>query len=40
MKVAWSRRAIRDLVHLRKYIGKDSEQSAALAAARILKAVE
>ena len=40
MKVVWSRRAIRHLVHLREYIAKDSEQSAALVAGRILKAVE
>jgi toxin ParE1/3/4 len=40
MKVIWSRRAIRHLVHLRKYIGRDSEQNAALVASRILKAVD
>jgi toxin ParE1/3/4 len=40
MKVVWSRRAIRHLVHLREYIEKDSEQNATLAAGRILKAVE
>ena len=39
MKVAWSRRAIRHLVHLREYIEKDSEQNAALVAKRILEAV-
>ncbi len=40
MKVVWSRRALRHLVHLRQHIQKDSEQNAALVAARILKAVE
>lgn len=40
MKVVWSRRAIRHLVDLRKYIEKDSEQNAALVAERILKAVD
>jgi toxin ParE1/3/4 len=40
MKVVWSRRAIRHLVVLRRHIAKDSEQSAILAANRILKAVE
>jgi toxin ParE1/3/4 len=40
MKVVWSRRAIRHLVHLREFIEKDSEQNAALAVARILKAVD
>ena len=40
MKVVWSRRAIRHLVHLREYIEQDSEQNAALVAGRILKAVE
>ncbi len=40
MKVVWSRRAIRHLVHLREFIEKDSEQNAALVAGRILKAVE
>jgi len=40
MKIAWSRRAIRQLVSLREYIAKDSEQNAALVAARILKAVD
>jgi toxin ParE1/3/4 len=40
MKIVWSRRAIRHLVHLREYIAKDSEQNAALLAGRILKAVE
>ena len=40
MKVVWSRRAIRDLVYLRAYIEKDSEQNAVLVAKRILKAVD
>jgi addiction module RelE/StbE family toxin len=40
MKIVWSRRAIRHLVHLREYIAKDSDQKAALVASRILKAVE
>ena len=40
MKVVWSRRAIRDLVYLREYIEKDSEQNAVLIAKRILKAVD
>ena len=40
MKVVWSRRAIRHLVALRTYIEKDSERSAALVAARILKSVD
>ena len=39
MKVVWSRRAIRHLVHLREYIEMDSEQNAALVAKRILEAV-
>jgi toxin ParE1/3/4 len=40
MKVVWSRRAIRHLVHLREHIAKGSEQNAALVASRILNAVE
>ena len=40
MKVVWSHRAIGHLVSLREYIGKDSEQNAALVAKRILKAVD
>jgi toxin ParE1/3/4 len=40
MRVVWSRRAIRHLISLREYIGKDSEQNAALAAKRVLNAVE
>ena len=39
MKVVWSRRAIRNLIQLREHIEKDSEQSAALVAERILQAV-
>ena len=40
MKVVWSRRAIRHLVHLREYIARGSEQNVALIASRILKAVD
>ena len=40
MKVVWSRRAIRHLVSLREYIGKDSEQNASVVAKRILSAIE
>jgi addiction module RelE/StbE family toxin len=40
MKVLWSRRAVRHLVQLREFIEKDSEQSAALVASRILQAVD
>jgi len=40
MKVVWSRRAIRHLVHVREYIAKHSENNASLVASRILKAVE
>jgi toxin ParE1/3/4 len=40
MKVVWSRRAIRHLAFLRKYIERDSEQNAALVAKRILEAVD
>lgn len=40
MKIVWSRRAIRDLISLREYIAKDSEQNAALVPKRILKAVD
>ena len=36
----WSRQAIWHLVHLREHIEKNSEQNAALAASRILNAVE
>ena len=40
MKVIWSRRAIRNLLALRAYIERDSEQNAALVANRIVKAVD
>jgi toxin ParE1/3/4 len=40
MRIVWSRRAIRHLVELQKYIEKDSEKSAALVAGRILDAVD
>jgi toxin ParE1/3/4 len=40
MKVIWSRRAIRNLVAIRAYIARDSEQNAALVASRIFQAVE
>ena len=40
MKVVWSRRAVQHLIQLREYIAKDSEQNAALAAQRILKAID
>ena len=40
MKVVWSRRAIRHLIHLREHIQQDSEQNAALVASRILRAVD
>lgn len=40
MNVVWSRRALRHLVALRKYIGKDSEANAALVAGRIVSAVD
>ena len=40
MKIVWSPRAIRHLIHLRAYIQKDSEQNAAVVAQRILQAVE
>jgi len=39
MKIVCSRRAIRHLVPLRKYVKRDSEQNAALVASRILKPV-
>ncbi len=39
MNVVWSPRAIRHLVAIRKYIEKDSEENAALIAARILQAI-
>lgn len=40
MKVVWSRRAVQHLVALRAFIAKDSEQNAALVAARILESIE
>jgi len=40
MKIVWSRRAIRHLVALRKYIARDSEQNAAIVALRILNAID
>ncbi len=40
MKVVWSHRAIRHLVHVREYIARHSEDNAALVANRILRAVE
>ena len=40
MKIVWSRRAIRHLVSLRKYIARDSEQNASLVALRILSAID
>lgn len=40
MKFVWSRRAIRHLVSLRKYIARDSEQNASLVALRILSAID
>lgn len=40
MSIVWSPRAIRHLVSLRKHIERDSEQSAALVAGRILDAVD
>ena len=40
MKVVWSRRAIRHLAAVRDYIAKDSPQSAAAVAGRILKSVD
>jgi toxin ParE1/3/4 len=40
MKVVWSRRAIRHLIHLRAYIGQDSATNATLVANRILRAVD
>lgn len=40
MKVVWSRRAVQHLVALRMHIAKDSEQSAAIVAARILDSID
>ncbi len=39
MKIVWSKRAIRNLVSLRRRIESDSEGNAALVAQRILKSV-
>ena len=39
MKIVWSPRAIQHLVKLRKYIVRDSEQTATLVAQRIVAAV-
>ena len=40
MKIIWSRRAIRHLTALRDYIARDSPESAARVASRILESVE
>lgn len=40
MKAFWTRRAIRHLSALRKFIAKDSETNAARVAARIVDAVD
>jgi plasmid stabilization system protein ParE len=40
MKVLWSPRAVRHLVALRSHIAKNPEQSAALVAERIARAVD
>jgi addiction module RelE/StbE family toxin len=40
VKIVWSRRASRHVKALRDYIAKDSPQSAAIVAARILKSVD
>jgi toxin ParE1/3/4 len=40
MRVVWSRRAIRHLLHLREHIEKDSEQNAAVVVMRILLAID
>jgi addiction module RelE/StbE family toxin len=40
MNIVWSRRAIRHLAALRRFIANDSEQNAALVAERILSSVE
>ena len=40
MNVAWSRRAVRNLISLRNYIAKDSSDAAAAVAARILDSIE
>ncbi len=40
MIIVWSRRALRHLVNLRAYISRDSPDSAAEVASRIVEAVE
>ena len=40
MKIIWSRRAIKHLVHVRDYIAQDSPEAAAEVAQRILDAVD
>jgi plasmid stabilization system protein ParE len=40
MNAVWSPRAIRHLIAIREYIEKDSDESAALIAARIPDAIE
>ena len=40
MKIVWSRRAIRHLVHVREYVEKESEKGASRIAGRILEAVD
>jgi toxin ParE1/3/4 len=40
MKIIWSRRAIKHLVHVRDYIAQDSPESAAQVAQRIIDAVD
>jgi toxin ParE1/3/4 len=40
MKIVWSRRAVRNLVALRRFIEQDSPENAALVARRILESVE
>ena len=40
MKIVWTRRAIRHLIHLREHIEQDSEQNASSVASRILKAID
>ena len=40
MKIVWSRRALSHLIYIRQHIEQDSERNAALAASRILEAVD
>jgi len=40
MKIIWSRRAIKHLVHVRDYIAQDSPEAATEVAQRILDAVD